>query len=143
KAALNEARRARRHTFVLPPAYWTLEPGDVVSWSSARNGYVNKLMRVDGIIDKSNLDVVIDLTEVDPSDYDWNPDTDYTPPVFAPIGVIRPTPQPIIDFSADASVAQDNNGNNRRCAILLGWDGDQEDVDLVMYEIRTAWDLSV
>lgn len=69
--------------------------------------------------------------------------TDYTPPIFAPIGVVRPTPQPIVDFSAVADVAQDNNGNNRRCAILLGWDGDQEDVDLVMYEIRTAWDLSV
>lgn len=143
KAALNEARRARRHTFVLPPAYWTLEPGDVISWTSERNGYVNKLMRVDGVTDKANLDVVVDLTEVDPSDYDWDPDTDYTPPVFAPIGTIRPTPQPIVDFSAVASVAQDDNGNNRRCAILLGWDGDQPDVDLVMYEIRTAWDLSV
>jgi len=143
KAALNEARRARRHTFVLPPSYWTLEPGDVISWTSERNGYVNKLMRVDGVTDKANLDVVVDLTEVDPSDYDWDPDTDYTPPVFAPIGTIRPTPQPIVDFSAVASVAQDDNGNNRRCAILLGWDGDQPDVDLVMYEIRTAWDLSV
>nr|WP_312970763.1 phage tail protein [Brucella intermedia] len=143
KAALNEARRARRHTFVLPPSYWTLEPGDVISWTSARNGYVNKLMRVDGVTDKANLDVVVDLTEVDPSDYDWDPDTDYTPPVFAPIGTIRPTPQPIVDFAAVAAVAQDSNGNNRRCAILLSWDGDQPDVDQVMFEVRTAFDLGV
>lgn len=143
KAALNEARRARRHTFVLPPSYWTLEPGDVISWTSARNGYLNKLMRVDGVTDKANLDVVVDLTEVEPSDYDWDPDTDYTPPVFAPIGTIRPLPQPIVDFSALADVEQDDNGNNRRCAILLGWDGDQPDVDLVMYEIRKAWDLGL
>lgn len=143
KAALNEARRARRHTFVLPPSYWTLEPGDVISWTSERNGYVNKLMRVDGVTDKANLDVVVDLTEVDPSDYDWDPDTDYTPPVFAPIGTIRPTPQPIVDFAAVAAVAQDSNGNNRRCAILLSWDGDQPDVDQVMFEVRTAFDLGV
>ncbi|MDH7786321.1 hypothetical protein QBD01_002342 [Ochrobactrum sp. 19YEA23] len=143
KAALNEARRARRHTFVLPPSYWTLEPGDVISWTSARNGYVNKLMRVDGVTDKANLDVVVDLTEVDPSDYDWDPDTDYTPPVFAPIGTIRPTPQPIVDFAAVAAVAVDSNGNNRRCAILLSWDGDQPDVDQVMFEVRTAFDLGV
>lgn len=143
KAALNEARRARRHTIVLPPAYWTLEPGDVISWTSERNGYVNKLMRVDGVGDRANLDVLLDLTEVDPSDYDWNQSTDYTPPVFAPIGTIYPTPQPIVDFFASASVAQDSNGNNRRCAILLGWDGDQEDVDFVMFEIRAAWDLGV
>lgn len=143
KAALNEARRARRHTFVLPPSYWTLEPGDVISWTSERNGYVNKLMRVDGVTDKANLDVVVDLTEVDPSDYDWDPDTDYTPPVFAPIGTIRPTPQPIVDFAAVAAVAVDSNGNNRRCAILLSWDGDQPDVDQVMFEVRTAFDLGV
>lgn len=143
KAALNEARRARRHTIVLPPAYWTLEPGDIISWTSERNGYVNKLMRVDGVGDRANLDVLLDLTEVDPSDYDWNQSTDYTPPVFAPIGTIYPTPQPIVDFFASASVAQDSNGNNRRCAILLGWDGDQEDVDFVMFEIRAAWDLGV
>ncbi|MBA8822327.1 phage tail protein [Ochrobactrum sp. P6BS-III] len=143
KAALNEARRARRHTFVLPPAYWTLEPGDVISWTSERNGYVNKLMRVDGVTDKANLDVVVDLTEVDPSDYDWDPDTDYTPPVFAPIGTIRPTPQPIVDFGALPAVAQDDNGNNRRCAILLIWDGDQPDVDLVKFEVRLASSLAV
>lgn len=143
KAALNEARRARRHTFVLPPSYWTLEPGDVISWTSERNGYVNKLMRVDGVTDKANLDVVVDLTEVDPTDYDWDPDTDYTPPVFAPIGTIRPTPQPIVDFAAVAAVAVDSNGNNRRCAILLSWDGDQPDVDQVMFEVRTAFDLGV
>lgn len=143
KAALNEARRARRHTFVLPPSYWTLEPGDVISWTSERNGYANKLMRVDGVTDKANLDVVVDLTEVDPSDYDWDPDTDYTPPVFAPIGTIRPTPQPIVDFAAVAAVAVDSNGNNRRCAILLSWDGDQPDVDQVMFEVRTAFDLGV
>ncbi len=143
KAALNEARRARRHTFVLPPSYWTLEPGDVISWTSERNGYVNKLMRVDGVTDKANLDVVVDLTEVDPSDYDWDPDTDYTPPVFAPIGTIRPLPQPIIDFYAERDIAQDANGNNRRCAILLGWDPEQPGVDLVMYEVRAAWDLGL
>lgn len=143
KAALNEARRARRHTFVLPPSYWTLEPGDVISWTSERNGYVNKLMRVDGVTDKAKLDVVVDLTEVDPSDYDWDPDTDYTPPVFAPIGVMRPTPQPIIDFAALPAVAQDDNGNNRRCAILLIWDGDQPDVDLVKFEVRLASSLAV
>jgi Putative phage tail protein len=143
KAALNEARRARRHTFVLPPSYWTLEPGDVISWTSARNGYVNKLMRVDGVTDKANLDVVVDLTEVDPSDYDWDPGTDYTPPVFAPIGTIRPTPQPIVDFGALPAVAQDDNGNNRRCAILLIWDGDQPDVDLVKFEVRLASSLAV
>ncbi|PWL18817.1 phage tail protein [Falsochrobactrum shanghaiense] len=143
KAALNEARRARRHTFVLPPAYWTLEPGDVISWTSARNGYVNKLMRVDGVGDRANLDVVVDLTEVDPSDYDWNQSTDYTPPVFAPIGTIYPTPQPIVDWYAEPDAVYDNDGDARRPAIRLVWDGDQVDVVGVQFEVALAATLEV
>lgn len=142
KAALNEARRARRHTFTLPPQYWVLEPGDVISWNSTRNGYENKRMRIDGVTDKSNLDVVVDLTEVDPADYDWHQASDYVPPVFAPIGTIRPTPQPIVDFAVIADVAQDADLNNRRCALRLIWDGDQTDVDQVLFEVRLGHDLS-
>src|SRR5690606_30117615 len=143
KAALNEARRARRHTLVLPPAYWTLEPGDIISWTSERNGYVNKLMRVDGVGDRANLDVVVDLTEVDPSDYDWNQSTDYTPPVFAPIGTIYPTPQPIVDWYAEPDAVYDNDGDARRPAIRLVWDGDQVDVIGVQFEVALASTLEV
>ncbi|MDR6434581.1 hypothetical protein [Brucella pseudogrignonensis] len=129
---------------MLLPKFWAYAvPGVVFAWTSKRNGYVNKLMRVDGAADRANLDIMVDLTEVDPTDYDWNGSTYYKPPIEGAVGPMRPLPQPIVDFSADAGVAQDNNGNNRRCAILLGWDGDQDDVDLVMCEIRTAWDLSV
>ena len=143
-SALEEGQRARRHTHALLPKFWAYAvPGVVFAWTSKRNGYVNKLMRVNGAADRANLDIMVDLTEVDPTDYDWNSSTDYKLPIDGIVGPMRPLPQPIVDFSADAGVAQDNNGNNRRCSILLGWDGDQDDVDLVMYEIRTAWDLSV
>jgi len=66
KAALNEARRARRHTIMLPPKFWPLEPGDVIEWTSERNGYEAKLFRIDGMIDHGNADVTLDITEVDP-----------------------------------------------------------------------------
>ncbi|NGN45188.1 DUF1983 domain-containing protein [Mesorhizobium sp. CGMCC 1.15528] len=138
KSALAEGRRARRHTLVLSPAAWILEPGDIVSWTSNRNGYEAKLFRVDGVADRANLDVMIDLTEVDPSDYDWNPSTDYKPPVFGPLGPNRPSPQPIVDWSATASTIPDNSGSGRRPAILLAWDGDQVDVDAVAFEVRLA-----
>ncbi|MBZ9922509.1 phage tail protein, partial [Mesorhizobium sp. BR1-1-7] len=99
KAALAEARRARRHTFIMPPAYWVLEPGDIVQWTSARNGYVSKLFRVDGIGDGENLDVTVDMTEVDPTDYSWDPDTDYKPPVFSPVGPVHPPTQVMSGWS--------------------------------------------
>jgi len=143
KSALAEGRRARRHTFVLPPSAWILEPGDVVSFTSERNGYQSKLMRVDGVVDRGNLDVMVDLTEVDPTDYDWNQQTDYTPPVFGPVGPVRPSPQPIIDWFAEPAVVPDNAGKPRRPAIKLSWDGDQPDVAAVEFEVRLTSSLVV
>ena len=141
KSALAEARRARRHTLVLGPAAWVLEPGDVIIWNSARNGYVDKLFRVDGVSDRANLDVMIDITEVDPSDYDWDQEHDYTPPIFGPVGPVRPQPQPIVDWFAEAAVVLDDNGSPRRPAILLSWDPDQPDVIGVEFEVRLATSL--
>ena len=137
KSALEEGQRARRHTFVLPPAFWVYcTPGTIVAWSSKRNGYINKLMRIDGAVDRANLDVMVDVTEVDPSDYDWESGSDYRPPVDGAVGAMRPQPMPIISFAALPAVAQDSNGNNRRVGIQLFWDGSVNAVDYVQYEVR-------
>lgn len=144
RSSLLEAQRARRHTITLPPKFWPYAvAGATVSWTSERNGYVNKLFRIDGVVDGANLDVMIDITEVDPSDYDWDSETDYTPPVDGQLGPMRPAPQPIVGFGAIADVAKDSNGNNRRCAIRLFWDGSLNAIDFVDYEVRLAADLSL
>ena len=41
RAMLKEERRFRTHEFCLPPEAWALEPNDVISWTSERNGYIN------------------------------------------------------------------------------------------------------
>lgn len=140
KSALEEARRFRRHTLVLPPKFWAYAtPGEVFEWTSVRNGYVNKLMRIDGVADRANLDVMIDITEVDPADYDWNTDTDFHPPVDGAVGVIRPAPQVIIDWYAEPWVLVDRTGDARRPAIKLSWDNSEgvlDDVIGIEYEVR-------
>lgn len=140
KSALEEARRFRRHTLVLPPKFWAYAtPGEVFEWTSERNGYVSKLMRIDGVADRANLDVMIDITEVDPSDYDWNTNTDFQPPVDGAVGVIRPQPQAIIDWYAEPWFLVDGNGDARRPAIRLTWDngdGRLDDVIGIEYEVR-------
>lgn len=99
KSALLEGQRARRHTHRLPARFWPYAyPGAIFRWTSPRNGYVNKLFRVDGVVDLANLDVMIDITEIDPSDWYWNPATDYRPPVDGTIGVIRPPAQPLVGW---------------------------------------------
>lgn len=138
--ALQEAQRARRHTFVLPPRFWPLEPGDIVEWTSARNGYATKQFRVDGIVDRADLDVMVDLTEVDPADYDFNFDNDYTPVVEGPLIVVRPPAQAIADFDASPYIVRDNLGLPRRSSIICTWDAATDDIVGVQYEVRLASD---
>lgn len=135
-AAMAESRRARRHTFGLPPKFWIYEPGDVISWVSARNGYDEKRFRIDGVLDLPELDVVFDLTEVDPTDYDWDSATQFIAPSHGSISRRLPAPQPIIGWSAQPALVYDDSGLARRPAIELSWDGTMEDVAAVAYEIR-------
>lgn len=139
-SALLEARRARRHTLVLPSDYWTVEPGDTINWTSDRNGYDNKLFRIDGVIDRANLDVTIDITEVDPEDY---APPEYVAPVTAPTGPVRPPTQEIAGWDADPYTIIDDDGLSRRPAILLQWNGDIDDVAAVQYEVRLKLNNSV
>jgi hypothetical protein len=143
KSALEEAQRARRHTFVLPPAFWPLEPGEYIPWSSRRNGYIDKIFRVEGVVDRANLDVMVDLTEVDPAAYGWNPGADFKPPVSGSLGPVRPTPQVIVDWFAQAWQINDASGTGRRPAIRLSWDGNQPDVEAVAFEVALAETLEV
>lgn len=143
KMALLEASRARRHTITLPPSCWALEPGDVIEWTSVRNGYEDKLFRIDGVADQANLDIVVDITEINPNDYDWDQDTDFYPEVDGPLDLLPPTPQAIVDFDAEPCIIEGDNGT-RRPGIRLIWDGsDQDDVDRLKWEIRRASDLHV
>jgi hypothetical protein len=136
KSALAEARRARRHTIVMPPKFWPLEPGDVVSWTSERNGYIAKRFRVDGVIDNPNLDVVLDITEVDPTDYDWDQNTDYRTPVRGSLSPGWPAAQPMYGWQAFPDVIYDENGIARRPSIRVSCDPDQDDVRNVWVQVR-------
>jgi hypothetical protein len=140
KSSMLEALRERRHTIVLPPWAQCLEPGDIVEWSSERNGYVDKWFRIDGLAYKANLDVMLQITEVDPSDYDWHQDTDYVQPVFSPMEIIRPASQPIIAWYAEGQVVVDADGIARRPVVFLSWDGNKRDVNGVSYEISKTAD---
>jgi hypothetical protein len=140
KSALQEARRARRHSITLPPAFWVVEPGDVGEWTSTRNGYATKQFRVDGITDKANLDVLFNITEVDPADFDFNHDTDFTPVGVGPTVFPRPAPQGVIDFFAESYTLLDTAGLPRRPAIRIVWDGSVAGVSGVQFEVRLASD---
>ncbi|UGA45949.1 phage tail protein [Bradyrhizobium quebecense] len=142
KSAIEEAQRARTHALVLPPAFWLLEPGDVAAWTSVRNGYQNKLFRVDTVTDKANLDVGVALTEVDPSDYDWDQGTDFKPVIGGSTVIIYPPAQPVNDWSVEGIAQLDADHVQRRPAMQLEWDGTLSGIDALQYEVRLASDQS-
>jgi hypothetical protein len=142
KSGIEEAQRARTHVLSFPPAFWVIEPGDVGTWSSDRNGYADKLFRVDQVADRANLDVIMNVTEVDPADYDWDHPTDYTPVTTGPTVFPRVPPQGVIDWFAEGTILYDADGLGRRVAIRIAWDGTQPGVVGVQYEVRLAADLS-
>ncbi|WP_306130992.1 phage tail protein [Roseovarius sp. MMSF_3350] len=133
---LAESRRARRHTHTFPPEFGVYEPGDVLEWASARNGYESKLFRIDGMADRSNLDVVVDLTEVDPSDNDFDTGQDYqpidqgsiTPPAYAPI--------PVSDWDVVGWSVPDVGGGGRRPALKLIWAEGTRGVTAISIRVR-------
>jgi hypothetical protein len=136
--ALLEALRARRHTFVLGPEFRVLEAGDIVLWSSARNGYEEKLFRVDGLVYKSNLDVIVDLTEVDPSDYDWDQQADYTPVIDGPLTLVGPKPMPMNGWQVFPWIVADEQGRPRRPSILVQYASGLPSVERVRVQVRVG-----
>lgn len=137
RSALAEGQRARRHTLVLPPKYWPYAvPGEVLSWTSVRNGYVDKWFRIDGAVDRANLDVMVDITEVDPSDYDWDSGTDFRPPVDGALGTLRPPPQPLAGWQVfPATIGQ---AGNQLPSIRVAYPGALADVRSVRVLVRLA-----
>lgn len=135
-SALEEAQRARRHTFALGPEFWTLEPGDIVQWTSARNSYVAKLFRVDGVADRSDLEVLVDLTEVDPSDYNWNFDDNYTPVIDGPLVLVDTPALPAIGWQAYGVEVLDADGRARRAGIEVAYQPNLQNVEFVRIQVR-------
>lgn len=136
KFALAEAQRARRHTITVGPELWTLEPGDVIEWTSIRNGYINKLFRIDGISDQANLNIILDITEIDPTDYDWDQENDFTPVFDGPLELIGSPPLPMIGWQVYAASIQDETGRDRRPAIEVWYQSGIQDVDRVKIQVR-------
>ncbi len=137
RAALEANRRFRSHQGVFTPAAKLLEPLDVISWTSARNGYDNKRFQLGAIDDLNNVNQSAAFSELDPSDYDWS--TDYELPTSnGPIGRVKPQSQVLTGFGVFPDTVKDANGNDRRPAILLTWPWNADDVAIraIAFRVR-------
>lgn len=138
KAELATHRAWRRHTLPMPPDGFVIEPLDVVTWSSTRNGYSSKTFEIISIEDLPNFCVGLVVRELDPTAYDWDETVNEQTVVNNPIVIVRPAPQGIVDWAANG-VTISANGMVRP-AIELLWEPEEDDVDGIQFEVRLAVD---
>lgn len=136
---LNDDRRWRRHGMTLGFYGFGLEPLDVVSWTSVRNGYIDKLFEIDNTSEVLlTLNNTMSVREVDPSDYDWTSDFQLPDPA-QPGNWDLPALQAVPGWAVAAASIPDADGLAHRPAILCGWTADAaEDAAALKIQVRVA-----
>ena len=139
RAQMRDYRRMRTHTFSLPPDAYALEPLDMVTWDSARNGYEGKKFVVESVTKAAGMNVAVSLREVDPSDYDWSTDFELPYTTVVPTNVI-PWTQGISGWTAEAVVVTDNAGTGREVGIRVSCAAGEVGIDRVRIQVRKSGD---
>ncbi|MCM2292302.1 phage tail protein, partial [Allorhizobium sp. BGMRC 0089] len=135
RTMLEEDRRFRTHQFYLPPDAWGLEPNDVVSWTSARNGYDNKKFIVVSAAGEASLNQQVTLREIDPADYGWSP-SQQLPTTSAFVGTIAPASQAMTGWTVEAGSITDSANKELRPAIIVSCAADLDDIARVWVQVR-------
>lgn len=138
-AWLKDDRRWRGHSLSIGHYGFILEPLDAISWTSARNGYSDKLFEVTETTENLlTLASALGLREVDPTDYDWTSAEELPDPAIPPVWGL-PDTQSVPGFAAVAWTVDDADGNIRRPAILCTWAPDAaEDAVALKIQVRNA-----
>ena len=147
KSNLAEYRREFRHTLTLTPDFWTLESGDVITWDSKRWGYTAKLFRIDGVLDRADGLVTLEVSEIDPVDHAWDAKLDYRapdPPPLSSLLIVKIPSQVIPTVDWDISPTSIYDGTDEIVpGIKVIWSTtDNDDVEQVNIEIRTRTSFS-
>lgn len=134
---IQDYRRFRIHQFWLPPQAYVLEPNDIVAYTSAKNGYVNKKFMVIDIEGHSSMCQLVTLREIDPSDYDWSP-SDHLDTEFGWVGEITVPPQRIVGWTVVPTAVVDEDGDKRRPALQISCAPDIDGVTHIHVQVRAA-----
>lgn len=142
-SAINEGRKFRSHTVILPPDGWVLEPNDTLTWTSTRNSYTSKLFLINQVNDLANVNQGITMTEVDPADYTYSTGSQYIAPPTPPVNATPPpaAANTIIGWAVIPKTLVVDNGA-KLPAIDIAWTvGTQTDGIIgIQYEVRLASD---
>lgn len=133
---LKDGRRFAVHSINLPPVTKVLEPNDVVSWTSARNGYFNKKFLIVRKAGAASFRQGFILKEIDPTDHGWTPGQEIPSPIGGGVGPIVVPPQPMYGWTVEPYEVRDTAGTPRRPSIKVSCSPDQDDVKNILVEVR-------
>lgn len=137
KSERDMQRAFRTHALPIPFQGTVIEPLDVVSWTSTRNGYTSKLFEVITADDNPNVNVNWALREIDPNAYDWDAGTDEQPVSEGTISIINPPPQAMAGWQVFPATIIGDDGAARP-SIEVQYAGDEHDVVAVNVQVRLA-----
>lgn len=136
RSQLLEYRRMRQHSFTLGPEAFALEPLDMITFTSARNGYINKKFIVEDVRKIAGYNIPVTLKEVDPSDYSWDSDMELPVVITEPVNPVK-FAQTITGFAAIPVVLYDDSGRGRISGIQVSCNAGEvgiEEIRIQVYE---------
>ncbi|WP_245511155.1 phage tail protein, partial [Martelella mediterranea] len=134
KTMIEDGRRMRIHTLVLPPPSRLLEAGDVVTWTSARNNYQDKAFQIITLTRLPGSLSQVTIKEIDPADYD--PPEIVIPPTTGLLGRGSPPVQVMQGWTVEPATMDDGNGVGRLAAIRVSCGADIDGVTDVVVQVR-------
>lgn len=138
RAQMRDFRRMRRHSFHLPPGAYRLEPSlDMITWTSTRNGYINKKFIVEKVRKLPGMNVSLDVREVDNSDYDWTSNFE-RPITLTPPKNPLPFVQTVPGLGFEASSLQTAAGKPKQPTIRTWCDAGEAGVTNIHVQGRIA-----
>ncbi|UDF29396.1 UNVERIFIED_ORG: phage tail protein [Roseateles sp. XES5] len=133
RTLVEEGRRFVIHDMTLPPIARLFTRGDVISWTSDRNTYIDKLFIIEEIRRLRGSLQRVRIRELDPLDYD--PPETIIPPSEGWLGNIDVPAQMMSGWTAEKAAIEDNNGVARRPAIRVGCAADLDDIVAVHVQV--------
>ncbi|RRH71988.1 phage tail protein [Falsigemmobacter faecalis] len=137
---MSDYRRMRQHSMTLSPEAWALEPMDMISWTSGRNGYADKKFLVEMVTKLPGLSVVLALREVDPEDYDWDSDLELPVVITPPVNPV-PFTQTISGFAVVPVLLAGDDTLGRRAGLQISCSGAEAGVGQIRIQIEQGGDL--
>ncbi|TQS73290.1 hypothetical protein ERN12_05910 [Rhodobacteraceae bacterium] len=137
RSQMEDYRRFRSHQFSVAPIAFALEPLDALSWSSQRNGYIDKQFLNSTIVIDPNLTIGLAPTEADPGDYDWSSDFELPYVTTRPVNPVAGV-QGIDAFAAYPASLAGQDGTARRPAIRCTCNPEEVGVTVLRVQWRVA-----